>query len=406
MEKEKPKIKLYVAILNHGEIRREMVQSIIPMMKKTEGVDVTFENLTLTWDNPIFSNRNKIVKRFKAHEPKQDYLMMLDDDIVPLHNPAEMVFADKDIIGSPAKVRQVGRAINWVAYMLHPEEKDMYSPVDFSRVDDTTDLLKVDIVGTGCILIKRRVLEKLKAPFNIELDEDGICTHGTDFAFCRKATKAGFEVYTTVPPWRTCEHIKDGVGLSDIQGYDDSDQRDPILHKYKMHFGDWAISQKDWHFLKAVIQREGVKTVLEFGAGASSLLLSEIADVITYEENEEWAKKIKDKATKENKLEIRLWDGKQIKDELPRFDLVFVDAPVGELSGGIGREHSTRIASEISDRVILHDAGRMHELLWQKKYLRGKFKLLAKNGCHMQACHFWVRRQDAQEKQAEERASA
>lgn len=213
MSKKKP-IKLYLAILNTGWLRRELVHVILKM-QKTKGVKITMENLNKTFANPTCSNRNSIVKRFLATD--NDFLMMIDNDVFPLHNPVDMVFADKDIIGSPAKVRRERKLI-WVAY-VKGVGKDNYIPVDFHNVDDpTAELLSVDVVGTGCILIKRKVLESIKAPFLTGFDGDGVATYGTDFAFCKKAKKAGFEIYTT--PQRVCEHVKE-VGLLDIWSYDD-----------------------------------------------------------------------------------------------------------------------------------------------------------------------------------------
>jgi hypothetical protein len=81
-------------------------------------------------------------------------------------------------------------------------------------------LLKVDVIGTGCIIIARRVLEKLKAPFMEEVDESGIVTMGEDFAFCRKAKAADFEVFTT--PKMRCEHWSE-VGLHQHSKYEDSE---------------------------------------------------------------------------------------------------------------------------------------------------------------------------------------
>jgi len=381
-------IRLYFAILNKGWLRREVMFKVIPKMNHTKGVNLVWENPDKSVGHPICSNRAKIVRRFLAYRPKCDFLMMMDDDIIPHHNPAELVYADKDIIGSPAKVRQVGQALNWVAYVQSPDDPDGYFPVDFSLVDSSIDLLKVDIVGTGCILIRRNVLEQLDAPFLVDFDKYGECISGTDFAFCRKAGKAGFEIYTT--PQRVCEHIKQ-MGFLNKDGYDDSDNRDSAPGRYDIPWGDFAIIQKDWAFIKDIIEKNGVKKVLEFGAGLSSLLMSEIAKVTTYETDRKWSKDIKGRMNG-NALSIRNWDGKEIKAGLLQFDLAFVDGPLGKLNGGPGREHSIEYASVLSDRVIVHDAGREDEMRWQNKYLRPDFKMIAKNGNHQSRCQYWERR--------------
>ena len=387
--KERRKPKVYFALLNHGKVRREFVGKQLPEMQATKNVDLVVEPFSLTWDSPIYSNRNKITKRFMKTDC--DFLLMQDDDVVPLCNPLVFALADKDVIGIPAKVRQVGRAINWVTYVKHPDI-EYYAPVDWSKVDSDTDLLKVDAVGTGCILIHRRALQHFIDPFTVKNNDEGICMLGTDFAFCQKAKKAGYEIWSTNPTFYCCEHFKE-VGLNDITGYDDSDYRHPGAGKYKIPWGEWSISQKDWEFMERMLR--GVKSVVEFGTGISSLLLSERVPVVSYETNKEWAAEVKAKKFDTNKLKIRHRDGKTIRKEWrgEKYDLCFVDAPIGQLNGGVGRQHSMQLAAQLADRVIVHDAGRQEEIMWQMEYLRKNgFKMVAKNGNHQARCQYWVRR--------------
>ena len=388
-------IKLYLAILNNGWLRREMSAQVIPAMSSTKGVKLFWEDPKKTWANGISVNRNRIVKRFLQTDC--DFLLMIDDDVVPWHNPAELVFADMDIIGSPARVRQNGNVVNWVAYIKHPDN-DGYVGIDLSRVDSDIDLLdlKDGVVGTGCILIKRKVLEAIKAPFNCEYDEDGDCTFGTDFAFCRRAYEAGFKIW--VSPWRICEHFKDGFGLNDMDAYDESEFHDDSPSRYKMVWSFMSIIQKDWKFIKSILVKNEIKTVLEFGSGLSSLLISEIAEVTSYETDRKYADDILSKrivvagGQTINNLLIRMWDGKDVDDDLPKYDLAFVDGPLGKSSGGMGREHSIRIAAEHADRIIIHDAGREDEWKWQMKILRPNFKRVSWNGAHRGHCAYWVRK--------------
>jgi len=381
-------IKVYLAILNNGPLRREMEATVIPAMQNTKGIKLIWENPDRTWANPISSNRNKIVKRFL--ETNCDYLLMIDDDVVPLHNPCELVYANRDIIGSPALVRSSGQVICWTAYIPHSEGVG-YSAVDLDSFDDIFDLLEVAIVGTGCILIKRKVLETIKAPFHPEFDEDGILTHGTDFAFCRKAKDAGFRIFTTTH--RRCEHFKT-VGFNDIDAWDSINYfcRDNI--DYNIPWGEYSITQKDWYFIKNYIEELKPKRILEFGSGLSSLLMSEFCEVISYETDPEWKTKIEAKRTNKNNLHIELWDGINFPEELrtEKYDLCFVDGPKEKLKGGAGRNVSIKIASQVSDYVIVHDAGRDEETKYQRAYLRGVFKLVRKSGNHLTRCHYWIRR--------------
>ncbi len=152
--------------------------------------------------------------------------------------------------------------------------------------------------------------------------------------------------------------------------------------KYGMEFGGGCLTQEDWDFIKNTIKENNVKTVLEFGAGLSTLLLNELPiKTVTYETYDGWIDKIK----KLNpNCDVRLWDGKAI-DNVEKADLVFVDGP----ASGANREFSTKIASEVSDLIIVHDATRPDELKWQEKYIKDKFFGPGGGG---RRCHFWSRK--------------
>lgn len=393
--------KVYLAILNNGELRREMLSIVIPAMKRTKNIELIWENPNKTWANPISSNRNQIVKRFLKTDC--GWLLMIDDDVVPFHNPLELVSLNLDVIGMPALVRASGQTMVWTAYTPHSDGVG-YSALDLDSFDDMFDLLEVAIVGTGCILVKREVLENVKAPFHSEFNEDGIQIYGTDFAFCRRATKAGFKVHTTIH--RRCEHFKK-IGFNEMDAWDRVDYFDKSNVPYNIPWGEYSITQKDWKFIQEQIDKIGKRPmkILEFGAGLSSLLLSEKHEVISYETDPAHKELIESKCTDKNNLTIKLWDGWHPSEELlisiniartvvgaKEFDLVFVDGPKEQAKGGTGRFTSIEIASQVSDYIILHDAGRLEEETAQRAHLRGVFKLERKSGNHLTRCHYWVRR--------------
>ena len=395
--------KIYLAILNNGNLRSEMISTVIPAMQRTKNVELLWEHPGKTWANPISSNRNMIVKRFL--ETDCTHLLMIDDDVVPLHNPCEMVFIDRDVVASPALVRSSGQMLNWTAYIPHSGGRG-YSALDLDVVDDMIEVLEVAVVGTGCILVKREVLENIDQPFHSEFGEYGIQIYGTDFAFCRRVTDAGYKVYTMVH--RRCEHFKI-VGLADITAWDSIDYFDKSNTKYGIHWGDFVVTQRDWKFIQkhialGLLERTAKNPerhrprVLEFGAGLSSLLLSEMCDVISYETSAEHKALIESKITIQNTLDIRLWDGVDSPPVIlnqtahEKFDLVFVDGPKSRREGGIGRDAAIRIASQVSDHIVIHDAGREEEGGFQREYLRGVFKLVDKSGSHITRCHYWQRR--------------
>ncbi len=380
--------KVYFAVLNKGWLRRELVWSVLPAMIETPGVELVMENPSHTVGHPIMSNRNAIAKRFLQTDC--EWLLMLDDDVIPLNNPCEMVYADKDVIGMPAKVRQPGRILNWVVYMKTQDGTRGYMPVDLEHQDPHADLLKCDIIGTGCILIRRKVIEAIKAPFNDIFTEDGIRLYGTDFAFCQRATEAGFEVWACRNRW--CEHIKDGFGLLDMSGYDDVDKALGDNMPYQIPWGGDAIASKDWEFIREVVAQYKPAAILEFGAGLSSLLMSTLAPVESYETDPVYGQKILDKRGPLNRLQVLPWDGQDCTPLQSHYDLAFVDGPRGQCNGGPGREHSMRLVAEYAERVIVHDAGRPEEQVLQRKYLRDDgFALLRWSACHQGRCQLWVR---------------
>ena len=166
-------------------------------------------------------------------------------------------------------------------------------------------------------------------------------------------------------------------------------QEDPMIAKYGMTFGSGSLTKEDWEFMKQVIQENNVKNILEFGSGISTLLLYDLGiKIISLETMQGWIDKLK---KMKPELDIRLWDGEnlEISEALRQqgIDMAFVDGP----SGGATREFSTKIASELAEIVIIHDASRQNELKWQEKYLKGKFFGPGGGG---KRCHLWAKSKD------------
>ena len=159
-------------------------------------------------------------------------------------------------------------------------------------------------------------------------------------------------------------------------------------------WGGACITKVDWEFLKTVIKKYNIKTVLEFGTGLSTVLMSASGiKVISYETEDRWLKDLESKEVTKM-ADVRRWDGKIFQDKLEKFDLAIVDGP----PGGESREFSTKIASEHSDIVLVHDAGRTPEREWQDKYLKEKFSGPGKGGTRF---HLWVKKEIVEEQKKE-----
>ena len=173
-----------------------------------------------------------------------------------------------------------------------------------------------------------------------------------------------------------------------------------LLKKFGFEWGGGSITDRDWLFLMDIFKTYNVKTILEFGVGLSSLLFATKVDkVMSFETMPGWINKIKEMAD-ENKNEILHWDGKHVNPDVLKkhdFDFAFVDGP----AGGQAREHSTRIASEQADLIVVHDAGRVWERKWQEKYLAQDYDLVSKGG---HRCHFWAKKEICKVKEKERQA--
>jgi len=134
----------------------------------------------------IDAARNQIVERMLKNKDSTHLLMIDDDMTFPPKLALKMIERNKDIVGALA----FHRTPEYLpcAYKGKNEE-GAYFPI----LPDTFQ--EVDIVGTGGILIKRRVLEKMGFPWFTTYYDDNNIHWGVDFDFCKKATKAGFKIY-------------------------------------------------------------------------------------------------------------------------------------------------------------------------------------------------------------------
>lgn len=187
-EEEQP---IFIAILNQGNMRPELANLLIHI-SHTSRVSIHYPNA-----RPITHNRNSIVKQFLTSDAGN--LLMIDSDIVPKFDPTTLQHSGKDIIGAPCPQWNEGD-IYWV---VMDRVEAGYKPVPPER---RCSLTRVDAIGTGCIMIKRHVLESMRAPFSELTDAEGRLQLGEDFNFCRLAGEHGFEVWCD---WNVrCSHFK------------------------------------------------------------------------------------------------------------------------------------------------------------------------------------------------------
>jgi GT2 family glycosyltransferase len=165
-------------------------------------------NIIVPTHNPYENNLHHIVNDFVAGN--YDYWLNIDADNPPMNNPLDLIELDKDIIGCPTPVYHFTDKIKgerpWYenAYTYVPEKGE------YKEHLPKQGLQKVDAVGTGCILIARRVFDRpemRKGAFTRKLYSDGTVHKGNDISFCERARMYGFEIFAHYD--YRCQHFNE-----------------------------------------------------------------------------------------------------------------------------------------------------------------------------------------------------
>src|SRR3990167_5493586 len=145
---------------------------------------------------PYENNLHHIVNSFM--DGGYDFWLNIDDDNPPLHNPLDLVEKNLDIVGFPTPIwHYTGevpgeRPIYWNAYDYVPQA-DAYKEHTARE-----GLQGVDAVGSGCMLIARRVFQHPDLRYGAFFrtwHPDGTMNKGGDVSFCERARAAGFSVW-------------------------------------------------------------------------------------------------------------------------------------------------------------------------------------------------------------------
>lgn len=135
------------------------------------------------------------------------HLLFVDHDMYfPPDSIKKLMEQDKDIIGAPYNFRQFPLRSTAVPTDEEPINGEY-------RVDPETlpkETFKVKTLGTGFLLIKLSVFEKIPEPwFLFGRNKEGELVQGEDTFFCAQATKAGFEIWAD--PTLGVKHVGDYI---------------------------------------------------------------------------------------------------------------------------------------------------------------------------------------------------
>tara|TARA_R100001015_G_C4589322_1_gene144973 strand:+ start:95 stop:958 length:864 start_codon:yes stop_codon:yes gene_type:complete len=226
----KPLCKIMVCTPCHSEVSMHYTQSVLKFQLECiqRNILVSF---SLLKSSLVTQGRNLCVAEFLNHEDHYDYLLFIDSDIAfKAETIFKMVDANKDLIACPYPMKTFDKEKMWKKIKetdMVKTENDLLPSgymypikIDKNELIVNKGVMKVTHAPTGCMLIKRGVIEKLikKHPeleiyqptvingkeikkenfynlFDTLHDTETKRYFGEDFGFCQRWTDIGGEVY-------------------------------------------------------------------------------------------------------------------------------------------------------------------------------------------------------------------
>lgn len=211
------KIKIFCAFPSLGEISHAQTFSLRDMEKfYADKLEFVYPKHFV---GRIFHDyaRNKLVDEFLATDC--DVMWFMDADIAPPNTIVEMITQHWDewkLAGAPYPLflTPTGHDMPKVVFAVYEDLGHGYHCASVP----TSGTAFVDGIATGCIFIKREVIEKLEKPyFEFKYHpETREMLEGEDLGFCRKVNKLGYKFFIDYS--MTCHHFKK-VNLVDVNNY-------------------------------------------------------------------------------------------------------------------------------------------------------------------------------------------
>lgn len=212
------KIKIFVATPTIGSIVDSQVYALRNIEKiYKDSVELVYPELCIRRVLHDFA-RNQMVEEFLKTDC--DILWFLDSDVTPPEQVLDLVTKDLDkweVAGTPYPLFMppAGQMLSEVLMAVYDESPTGgFLP---ARVP-MTGAGYVDAIGTGCMFIKRPIVEALKKPyFSFEFKEDSReIALGEDLGFCKKINELGKKFYIRYD--YVCRHTK-LMDLLDVNNY-------------------------------------------------------------------------------------------------------------------------------------------------------------------------------------------
>jgi len=180
----KPKIIIAMAV--QDTIKSKTALSLICALREA---DFDYD-MIMSMGCDLIGSRTRLVRqaieRGGTHMLFLDHDMMLNPTVSPITGKmvdpiTQLLNADKDIIGAAYNFRSLPRRTT--AFPL-------------SDTSDKTKLFQCNAIGTGFMLIKLSIFDKIAKPwFNFARNENAEMVYGEDAWLCKQAIEAGYEVW-------------------------------------------------------------------------------------------------------------------------------------------------------------------------------------------------------------------
>jgi len=231
----KKPIKLFVATPCHSEVSMHYAQSILVLQQECmqKGIMVSF---SLIKSSLVQQGRNLLVSEFINAKDHYDYLLFIDSDIsFQPKTIFTMIEKDKDVIACPYPMKTFDWDKAWnrlnkeaIDQSDHLSKSGFTFPIKVNKKDKnqltvTAGVAEVSHVPTGCMLIKRSVIEKMMKEYpQLKIHQPTIvngkevfkenfynlfdCVHdpvtkefyGEDFGFCKRWSEIGGKIHAYI----------------------------------------------------------------------------------------------------------------------------------------------------------------------------------------------------------------
>ena len=179
-------VKVSILVPTRDMVHSHFAYSLTQLVKTTSeaGIDVYlfFDSSTI-----LLNQRNNLIK--SAKEVNSDYVLWLDSDMMfPPTTALRLLEHDKDIVACNYMRRS--KPLKTVAYT------DLNDWNSWVPLEPQEDLIKVQGVGMGCMLMKLDMFDKLEKPyFEFQYKENTEDYFGEDFILLGKLRNLEYDVF-------------------------------------------------------------------------------------------------------------------------------------------------------------------------------------------------------------------